>query len=122
MCLPAGRGAAIAALRGALSVPPAEISASADGQDGLYSTVTSTTHINEGASVKDGQAHLGHADSAVTLNVYSAVFEGRREDLTQRLESVRSRASASGRTLGSGTEVARATNTAKGAGDVADLR
>jgi integrase len=45
--------------------------------------------LDAGASVKDVQRQLGHADAAVTLNVYSAVIEGRSDDLAERLEGIR---------------------------------
>jgi integrase len=54
--------------------------------------------LDAGASVKDVQRQLGHADAAVTLNVYSAVIEGRSDDLAERLEGIRQ--SATGRRYG----------------------
>jgi integrase len=45
--------------------------------------------LDAGASVKDVQRQLGHADAAVTLNGYSAVIEGRSDDLAERLEGIR---------------------------------
>lgn len=48
-----------------------------------------TLLIDAGASVKDVQAHLGHADAVVTLNTYSAVIEGRSLEFAWRLEQVR---------------------------------
>lgn len=51
-----------------------------------------TLLIDAGASIKDVQRHLGHADAAVTLNIYSSVMEGRSDDLVKRLEAIRSQA------------------------------
>ena len=48
-----------------------------------------TLLIDAGASVKDVQQHLGHADASVTLNIYSGVMEGRNEELAIRLERLR---------------------------------
>jgi integrase len=59
--------------------------------------------LDAGASVKDVQRQLGHADAAVTLNIYSTVIEGRSDDLAARLEGIRQAAG----TPGSGMPVAR---------------
>lgn len=53
---------------------------------------SATLLIGAGASVKDVQAHLGHADASVTLNIYAAVIEGRRDELAEHLELIRGRA------------------------------
>ncbi len=55
-----------------------------------------TLLIDAGASVKDVQQHLGHSDAAVTLNICSAVMEGRSEDLAERLEAIRPAATGVG--------------------------
>lgn len=44
--------------------------------------------IDAGASPKDVQEHLGHADITTTLNLYARVRPGRREDLAVRMESL----------------------------------
>lgn len=62
------------------------------GLDGVTPHVlrhtSATLLIAAGASVKDVQAHLGHADGAVTLNIYSAVLDGRADDLAKRLDAL----------------------------------
>lgn len=50
---------------------------------------SATLLIAAGASVKDVQAHLGHADASVTLNIYASVIEGRRDELAEHLELIR---------------------------------
>lgn len=72
----------------------------------LLRHTSATLLIDAGASVKDVQAHLGHADGAVTLNIYSAVMHGRSDELAQRLEALRQ----AGLSNGSGTDVARASD------------
>ncbi len=57
-----------------------------------------TLLIDAGASIKDVQKQLGHADAAVTLNIYSAVMEGRSTDLAARLEDIRQTVQAPKRT------------------------
>lgn len=42
--------------------------------------------VDAGASVKDVQAHLGHADVTTTLGLYARVRPGRADDLADRLE------------------------------------
>ena len=47
-----------------------------------------TLLIGEGASVKDVQAQLGHADASVTLDVYAGVIAGHAADLATRLDTL----------------------------------
>lgn len=57
--------------------------------------------------MKDVQAHLGHADGTVTLNIYRAVLDSRADDLGGKLDALHEqgqRAAAEART---GTQVAR---------------
>lgn len=44
--------------------------------------------IDAGASPKDVQQHLGHADIATTLNLYARVRPGRAGDLAQRMDAM----------------------------------
>jgi integrase len=44
--------------------------------------------IDAGASVKDVQAHLGHADISTTLNLYARVKPGRAADLAARMDKL----------------------------------
>jgi len=46
-----------------------------------------TLLLAAGADVKDVQAQLGHKDAAMTLNVYAAPFEGKREELAARINA-----------------------------------
>lgn len=72
---------------------PAVARAGLDGQTPHVLRHTSATLlIDAGASVKDVQRHLGHADASMTLNIYSAVMEGRNEELAQRLDEIREQA------------------------------
>jgi site-specific recombinase XerD len=47
--------------------------------------------MGEGASVKDVQAQLGHAEASVTLDIYTAVIAEHASDLAARLDQVRAR-------------------------------
>jgi integrase len=42
--------------------------------------------IDGGASVKEVQASLGHAQASTTLDVYADRFDRRRDDVARRLE------------------------------------
>jgi len=44
--------------------------------------------VDAGASVKDVQAHLGHADVTTTLGLYARVRPGRADDLAERLDKL----------------------------------
>lgn len=44
--------------------------------------------IDAGASPKDVQAHLGHADISTTLNLYARVRPGRADDLAARMDAL----------------------------------
>jgi integrase len=44
--------------------------------------------IDAGASPKDVQAHLGHADISTTLNLYARVRPGRAQDLASRMDQL----------------------------------
>lgn len=44
--------------------------------------------VDAGASVKDVQAHLGHADVATTLGIYARVRPGRSEALAARMDAL----------------------------------
>ncbi len=44
--------------------------------------------VDAGASVKDVQAQLGHADVTTTLGLYARVRPGRRDDLAERLDQL----------------------------------
>lgn len=44
--------------------------------------------IDAGASPKDVQEHLGHADIATTLNLYARVRPGRSDDLAARMDAL----------------------------------
>lgn len=44
--------------------------------------------IDAGASIKDVQTHLGHADITTTLSLYARVRPGRAADLAQRLDAL----------------------------------
>lgn len=48
--------------------------------------------IDAGASPKDVQAHLGHADISTTLNLYARVRPGRSDDLASRMNAMLSEA------------------------------
>jgi integrase len=67
---------------------------------------SATLLIAAGASVKDVQAHLGHADGAVTLNIYSAVLDGRAEDLAARLDTLHEQGQRTATEKPSGTGLA----------------
>lgn len=69
----------------------------------LLRHTAATLLLNEGASVKDVQTQLGHADGSVTLNIYSAVVEGRDDELAQRMDRIRQRGTASPEGHGEGT-------------------
>lgn len=45
-----------------------------------------TLLLTQGADVKDVQAQLGHKDATMTLNVYCAPFEGKRDEIAARLD------------------------------------
>lgn len=51
-----------------------------------------TLLLGQGASVKDLQAQLGHADAAMTLNVYAGFIADHAYDLAARLDTVRASA------------------------------
>jgi integrase len=75
---------------------------------------SATLLLAAGADAKDVQAHLGHKDAAMTLNVYCAPYDGKRAELAARLgtawEAVAStppHPSADVIRVGSGTSVAR---------------
>ena len=44
--------------------------------------------IDSGASVKDVQNHLGHADSVTTMAIYARIRPGRSEDLASRMDTL----------------------------------
>ena len=44
--------------------------------------------VDAGASIKDVQAHLGHADITTTLSLYARVRPGRSADLAKRLDAL----------------------------------
>lgn len=44
--------------------------------------------VDAGASIKDVQAHLGHADITTTLGLYARVRPGRAADLANRLDAL----------------------------------
>ena len=48
--------------------------------------------IDAGASPKDVQAHLGHAEISTTLNLYARVRPGRSDDLAARMDAMLSEA------------------------------
>jgi integrase len=48
--------------------------------------VAATWMIDGGASVKEVQASLGHAQASTTLDVYADRFDRRRDDVARRLE------------------------------------
>jgi len=81
------------------------------GQEGITPHVlrhtSATLLIAAGASVKDVQAHLGHADGAVTLNIYSAVLDGRADDLAAKLDVLHEQGQRAAIKDASGTQVAR---------------
>lgn len=68
---------------------------------------SATLLIAAGASVKDVQAHLGHADGAVTLNIYSAVLDGRADDLGAKLDALHEQGQRAVIETPTGTQVAR---------------
>jgi integrase len=46
-----------------------------------------TLLLAAGADVKDVQAQLGHKDATMTLNIYAAPFEGKRQHLAARIDA-----------------------------------
>ncbi len=44
--------------------------------------------VDAGASIKDVQAQLGHADITTTLSLYARVRPGRSADLAKRLDAL----------------------------------
>jgi integrase len=83
--------------------PAAERAGLGDVTPHLLRHTSATLLVDAGASIKDVQAHLGHADGAVTLNIYSAVLRDRADDLAERMERIRRDAQGNA----SGTYVAR---------------
>ncbi|HUR48561.1 MAG TPA: site-specific integrase [Acidimicrobiales bacterium] len=53
-----------------------------------------TLLLAAGAAVKDVQMHLGHKDATITLNVYCAPFDGKRDELAARIDTAWRRARA----------------------------
>ena len=44
--------------------------------------------IDAGASVKDVQNHLGHADPVTTMAIYARIRPGKSEDLASRMDAL----------------------------------
>lgn len=57
--------------------------------------------------MKDVQAPLGHADGAVTLNIDSAVLDGRADDLGAKLDALHEQGQQAAIEASTGTQVAR---------------
>lgn len=67
---------------------PAIINAKLDATPHLLRHTCASLLLDAGASVRDLQAHLGHADPQITLKTYSALIEGRSADLARHLDQL----------------------------------